>query len=85
MSDSTTSYKGKLHSKSQCLTILYSGSLNQARDIYLCSVSCGMSLIDENELDQRLENLKNLLFELDPTMRGELSLGWPYIVAAAEK
>ena len=43
-----------------------------------------MGLIDENKVDQRLENLKNLPIELDTTMRGELSLGWPYIVAATE-
>jgi signal transduction protein with GAF and PtsI domain len=65
-------------------TLLYSEAFNRARNIYLQRAS---SLLNE-ETEQRMgiltDDLKDLLFQLDPTAQGAHALVWPYFVVAAE-
>jgi hypothetical protein len=65
-------------------TLLYSEAFNRARNIYLQRAT---SLLNE-ETEQRLriltDDLKDLLFQLDPTAQGAHALVWPYFVVTAE-
>jgi len=70
-------------SKSLAL-LLYHEAFCQARAIYLLRSQATLTEEDEAEMPHRIERLKQLLIDLDPTAEGAHTLVWPYFIAGAE-
>lgn len=71
-------------SSAKLVVLLYNEAYRRARDIYVLRAQASSGLIDEIEMDFLVEQLKSLIFELDPTTEGAHALVWPYFIAAAE-
>jgi hypothetical protein len=70
-------------SKSLAL-LLYHEAFCQARAIYLLRSQVTLAEKEEAKMPQRIECLKALLIDLDPTAEGAHTLVWPYFIAGAE-
>lgn len=70
-------------SKSVAL-LLYHEAFCQARAIYLLRSQIILTEEEEAEMPLRVERLKQLLIDLDPTAEGAHTLVWPYFIAGAE-
>lgn len=70
-------------SKSLAL-LLYNEAFCQARAIFLLRSQVILTEEEEAEMPLRIESLKQLLIDLDPTAEGAHTLVWPYFIAGAE-
>ncbi len=66
------------------VVLLYNEAYRQARDIYLLRARATSWPTNESNMVRLLQQLKSLLFDLDPTTEGAHTLVWPYFIAAAE-
>ena len=64
--------------------LLYHEAFCQARTIYLLRAQTVLTVEEEAEMPQRIQCLKQLLIDLDPTAEGAHTLVWPYFIAGAE-
>jgi hypothetical protein len=64
--------------------LLYHEAFCQARAIYLLRAQIILTEEEEAEMPDRIERLKQLLIDLDPTAEGAHTLVWPYFIAGAE-
>lgn len=71
-------------SRKSLALLLYHEAFCQARAIFLLRSQIILTEEEEAEMPSRVQSLKRLLIDLDPTAEGAHTLVWPYFIAGAE-